>query len=144
MSEVVVDVKEKRTEILSKMKEHHSAYNELVAELQTLDAPEKRRAFEAEQRKRLESFKKELTVWATKEGGEIDYSTIEADIFSQSNLDASVKGDGYSLGFDREGQPGLGVSYPGGGGFQPMAYDKVDAERYVKRQRRKEKYSQGK
>lgn len=142
MSEVVEVVKPKtKAEIIAKMREHHSEYNLLAQELATIEAPDKKAEFEKEQRKRFENFKKELTVEATTEFKAIDWTDIESKIFDAANIDASANSEGYSLGFDREGMPGLGVSYPGGGGFTPFAYDQVDAERYVKRQRRKEKYN---
>lgn len=132
-----------KSEILNRMKELHAEYNELAQKLSDLDAPEKRATFEKEQRKRLEAFKKELTVEATQEAKEIDWSDIESKIFSEANLDEHLKmnPEGYGLGYDSEGQPGLGVSYNGGGAFTPFAYDKVDAERYVKRQNRKRKFA---
>lgn len=125
------------------MKELHAEYNELAHKLGELDGPEKRATFEKEQRKRLEAFKKELTVEATTEAKEIDWADVESKIFSQENLDQHLllNPEGYGLGYDSEGQPGLGVSYNGGGAFTPFAYDKVDAERYVKRQNRKRKFA---
>lgn len=125
------------------MKELHAEYNELAQKLSDLDAPEKRATFEKEQRKRLEAFKKELMVEATTEAKEIDWADVEAKIFSEANLDEQLKmnPEGYGLGYDVEGQPGFGVSYNGGGAFTPFAYDKVDAERYVKRQNRKRKFA---
>lgn len=132
-----------KQQILDRMKELHAEYSALAQQLATLDGPERRAAFEKEQRKRLENFKKELTVEATSEAKEIDWADIESKIFSDSNLDEQLKvnPEGYLLGFDAEGIPCLGVSYQGGGGSVPFAYDKVDAERYVKRQKRKQKYA---
>ena len=131
-----------RSEIITKMKQLTSEYQELAKVLSEMDAPDIRAAFEKEQRKRLEGFKKELTVHATEEAKVIDWEELEQKIFAVENLDAvALTQEGYSLGYDSEGQPGFGVSYKGGGAFTPFAYDKLDAERYVKRQRRKAKYA---
>jgi hypothetical protein len=132
-----------KQDIIKRMRELTAEYKQLGEELNKLDAPERRAQFEAEQRRRLEAFKKELKVEATLEAKEIDYEDVEAKIFSQENLDQQLNStqDGYMLGYDSEGQPGLGVSYNGGGGFTPFAYDKVDAERYAKRQKRKQKFA---
>lgn len=129
-----------RPEILNRMREITAEYQELAKVLSEMDAPNKRAEFEKDQRKRLEGFKKELKVHATEEAKEIDFEELEQKIFSEENLNSvALAGEGYSLGYDSEGQPGFGVSYKGGGAFTPYAYDKLDAERYVKRQRRKAK-----
>lgn len=115
-------------------------YQDLGKTLAEMDAPNKRLEFEKEQRKRLEGFKKELKVEATEQLKDIDFEDVEQKIFSEANLDSVSKTEhGYSLGYDDEGQPGFGAYYHGGGAFTPYAYDKLDAERYIKRQRRKAK-----
>lgn len=122
------------------MKEIHNEYNELAKKLAELDGPENRLKFEREQKRRLEAFRNELKVEASEEAKEIDWAEIESKVFSSENLDQHLTAnpEGYGLYYDAEGQPGLGQTYNGGSHFIPFAYDKTDAERYVKRQKRKQ------
>lgn len=135
----------KKQEILNKMKELHAEYKDLAQKLSELEGPERRASLEKDQRRIIELFKKELLVEATEQAKPIDWAEIEEKVFNDSNLNEVVTTNtGWLVNYDDEGQPGLSSVYVGGGKFTPFAYDKLDAERYVKRQKRKQKFASSK
>lgn len=129
-----------KSEILSAMRQHQQEYAKFAAQLKVLSAKEEHQARVTRQFNRLETFRNKYKFFVDINDGstkEIDWNEIEKLI--KSTLDEA---DGYGLGFDQTGMPGLGASYHGGGGFQPMVEEESDGRKVAEYEARRREYAE--
>lgn len=129
-----------RLAVMKRMRELTAEYNELKDRLAVLDAEEYAKRFEVRMRALLEEWKGKYTVEANDAASPIDWAKVESLLFSEENLSQArnPNPEGWFLGYDNDGMPGLAMSYHGGSVFTPYAYDEIDAKRYLERQAQKE------
>jgi hypothetical protein len=142
MPEVLIQPGSKQ-DIIDKMKIHQVEYSRLNEELKKIKEDEKNISFFKSQAERLIEFKVRYnffvlfkndrntagTPFSTKEVEPIDWAKVETCLSSTLSLQ-----EGYALGWDETGMPGLGYHTYSETSFQPMVETEDDAKKYLERE----------
>ncbi len=130
-----------KNELMSEMRHHQDQYATLKAQLQKMQQEENFEVQKKRQLGRLEEFKAKYKFYVAKEAAEqaipIDWDEV------QKLIELSFGNEeGYALGWDATGMPGLGYSGPYDNSinqFSPMIEDDTDSRKYHEREaKRKE------
>jgi hypothetical protein len=133
--------KDKKVELLTKMKEYQKAYSEAATQLREITNKEEKVEFSERQLKRLADYKAKYNFYVAEDGTAkpIDWDEVEKLINNSIDTWDSVP-HGYVLGFDRRGYEGIG--YEGGNAFSPMLEEEAEVKRFVEREQRRAQFEQ--
>lgn len=121
-----------RTELLKSMKYHQEEYAKLASELKALKQAEQAEHDKVHQMARLEAFKAKYKFYV-KDLIPIDWEEVEKLVTVSYGRD-----DGYALGHDETGMPGLIVVNNGAiAAFSPMIEEEGDARKYNEREEKR-------
>ena len=124
-----------KEEVMKQMKHHRSEYERLSSEFRKFDFEDSVKRHNSMQKNLLEKFKSKYKFYVTlddeKKVRSIDWEEIEKLI---TNSYDHAKQEGYLLGYDDTGMPGIFVTYYGGGGSEGFVEEESDIRKYHERE----------
>ena len=125
-----------KEEILTQMKVHQAEYSKLNEEYKVLKAADEKETHFKKQQGRLELFKSKYNFFAHEDGKvePINWETVATNLAGTTSME-----EGYILGWDETGMPGMGHAAYNGGTFLAMVEEEGDVRKYLEREaKRKE------
>jgi len=129
-----------KEEVLKQMKHHRSEFERLGVEFKKFDFEESVKRHKEKQKAMLELFKSKYRFYVTMSDDNkvrtVDWDEVEKLI--TNSFDYS-KQEGYALGYDDTGMPGVFVTYYGGGGSEGLVEEESDIRKYHEREEQRRK-----
>jgi hypothetical protein len=120
-----------KEEILAQMKLHQAEYSKLNEQFKLLKAADEREGYVKKMNERVTAFKARYPFYANMDGTVETINWEQIEVWISGGL---KDGNGYGIGWDDTGMPGLGYADYSGGSFRPMVETEEDCKKYVERE----------